>query len=170
METDAFFDNLKNHKFFYFNEKVPLISVYDDFFYSRNDYDHLSPKQRNLIQYFMVSNDFKRKLRGKYTHKNFEVAVLKPTSLGASPLREINIAVQNSDLVFVSPLGFLLWSIENNVSLDILEQLVTKTPVNLPQAKDFAYHENFYENLCKIYPKFKKLQDDNVEKHKFKRL
>lgn len=164
------FDDIDKDKFLFYDEKIPLITIYDDWFYSRNDYDHLCPNQRNYLDRFLQDQGFQRKSGQCYEKDQLSIGIIKSQSLGVSPLEEIKRSLQKYDYLVVSPMGYYLYVLNSNSDQSVLKELAQKCPINLLQAKDLSNHENFYEELLSIHPILAKIQNETKEVHKFKRV
>jgi len=164
------FDKINEDKFLFYNKNLLLITIYDDWFYSRNDYDHLCPNQRNYLDRFLSDQGFQRKSGQRYEKDRLSVGIIKSLSLGVSPLDETKRSLEKFDYLAVSPMGYYLYVLDINADQSILKQLAQKCPINLLQAKDLSNHESFYEELLRIHPILAKIQNETKEVHKFKRL
>ncbi len=163
-------NNLGRDKFIYTSPEARLITLYDDFFYSRNDYDHLCPGQRDYIRKKFLGNDFKQVSGSVFRFEDQEIAVLKSPGLGISPLSNLLMTLEKYDYVVATPLSCFLYFISQDSSDEEILRLLKKCPVNLDQAFDFTYQEDYRPRLLKSIASYKSFQAEHEASHKFKKL
>ena len=161
-------------KHIYAINELPLITVYDDNLFVRNDYDLLSSGQRQHLISFFTSHGFKqisgREMRQEKTKVNFP----KPNRMLAQPqFDEAWLNPHEDTIVPVTPTAFaeaLFYMIvrRNIESLDLIKSLIDKCPYNIELLRDISYRteiESITNSSFKELTDYQKL----VIEEKFKR-
>ncbi len=170
MELSKKIDELGKDRFIYTAPRSRVIALYDHYFYSRNDYDHLSPEQRRYITEKFLKIQFKQKSGSLFEYEDKEIGILKSPGLGISPLDNLLAALNKYDYVVGTPLSCFLYYLYNKSSGTEIFRLLKKCPVNLDQAYDFSYQQEYQARLVKNFVQYKEFQAEHEASHKFKRL
>lgn len=128
---------------------LPLITIYDDNFFVRNDYDVLSIGQRTyLIQYFQKLG-FKQ-TSGKVL-SNGKVNILLPapnSNLAVSSFSDALLSNDTSQYYCVTPTLFAETLFHQTLSKDymtvvkLLRKLIKKCPYNIEWLRDVSYRSD----------------------------
>lgn len=156
---------------------LPIVTVYDDNFFVRNDYDILSRGQRNYLINFFKPFGFKQTSGKLLTDGNTKVHFLKPQRvLALSSYRPEFNDLTDCDVYAVTPSTFAEAIFHQSLSKDeewLIEQLhrlIDKCPYNIELTRDINYRSPI-ELITK--QTFKQLMDYQAqvieEKFKFKK-
>ncbi|GAB2999930.1 hypothetical protein [Psychrosphaera aestuarii] len=134
---------------------LPLITVYDDNFFVRNDYDVLSVGQRNyLIRYFNKLG-FTQTSGKTLTKSITTLHIPKPNSnLAVSSFDERFLKFDGANYYCVTPtmfaeaLFYLTLDKQNHDVIKTLRRLIKKCPYNIEWLRDVSYHSPI-ENITK---------------------
>ncbi|WP_448564035.1 hypothetical protein [Thalassotalea ganghwensis] len=171
------YEHINADKNLYCVDKLPLVTIYDDNWYVRNDYDLLSYGQRNyLIKFFekwgarLVSG---RQM--KLNHRTIEF-----------PRPQANLAVSAFERAFIEPLTSTLYCVTptqfaqalfyQGVSLNFtrqqvierIRQLIDKCPYNIEWLRDISYRSPIESLTAETYLELTEYQKQVVNE-KFKR-
>lgn len=168
---DPYYEIFKKDKNVFVSKIYNLISVFDSVFYSRNDYEVLSPNQRNYIVKKLLENGHKQLSGSKL--QNLETKVFlnfPPTlSLGVSPIRGLQYTYNENQILILTPGGLFLYLLsEMNVGnkprfIDEMKELVSKQPINLKQIEDFTVNEPFENQFLSIKKEITEIQKNAIE-------
>jgi hypothetical protein len=170
MELSNIIEKIGKNRFLFTSSISPIITIFDHFRYSRNDYDHLSPKQRQYIAAIFTDNGLKQTSGSEFTFENKKIGIHKAPGLGVSPLDGLLRALNQYDYVVTSPMSCFLYYIYKNIAQDEVYRLIEKCPVNLDQAFDFTYQQDYRDRLMVKLEEYKNFQHDNQESHQNKRI
>lgn len=149
---------INKDKHLFMIDGLPLITVYDDNFFVRNDYDVLSIGQRNyLIEYF--SKLGLQQTSGKTLQNNdITLHIPKPNS---------NLAVSSFDQQFLSHNGRTFYCVTPTMFAEALfhltlgeppkevvktlRRLIKKCPFNIEWLRDVSYHSPIQEITKRTY-------------------
>jgi len=149
-----------------------IITVFDDIHYSGNDYEMLSPPQRNHVLEKLKAHDHKqvtgKTLKGLSTNRIVRFA---PTaSQGVSPLHEFEKHYNCEEFFVTTPGTYFLFLFrklfEDQSSTELndeIENLIQTHPVNLDQLYFFSEKDEFHLLLKGKLSHLKKLQKEAVE-------
>lgn len=140
---------------------LPLITVYDDNFFLRNDYDLLSIGQRRYLISYFESIGFRQKTGKTLTNGEVTVHIVKPNS---------NLAVSSYESWFLECDGLNYYCVTPTMLAEALfyktlplsyadvrksvRKLIKKCPYNIEWLRDISYHspleditKNSYQDL-----------------------
>ena len=166
----SFQKSLSKDKYIYIDDDLRVITVFDFHFFSRNDYDHLSPRQRKYIKTKLQELSFTQSSGSLFIKESINIFVSKSINLGVSPLPYLIKDLKKYNYVITTPTSIYLYYLSKNIEIERIKELITKCPVNLDQARDFSIDEVFYQRLLENHSSLNKLQKENEKLHKFKRL
>ena len=138
---------INKDKHLFMIEGLPLITIYDDNFFVRNDYDVLSIGQRNyLIEYF--SKLGLQQTSGKTLQNNdITLHLPKPNSnLAVSSYESKFLNADGNNYFCVTPTMFaeaiFYWTIDADYTevRKRLRRLIKKCPYNIEWLRDISYH------------------------------
>ena len=99
--------NLQHDKHMYGEGTLPLITVYDDNWFVRNDYDILSMGQRQHVQNILIKNGFKQRSGKEMYNGNISVHFPKPKRiLALSSFEEHYLEKVKNAVYVVTPTTF----------------------------------------------------------------
>lgn len=158
----------------YFLPEFCIVTVYDDNFFVRNDYDILSQGQRNYLVKFFQSFGFKQKSGKLMTNGTADIHFPKPKhTLALSAYQPIFNAQATKALYAVTPSTFaeviFYETLEKGVEwgLTQLKLLIETCPYNIELIRDINYRSPI-ETLTKQH--FNNLVDyqDKIVRDKFR--
>lgn len=153
-------NDIKSDKHLYAINDLPLVTVYDDNWFLRNDYDVLSIGQRNYVIQFFAKNGFKQKTGKtlKYLDKtvylpqpnrnlaisNFDPRFIEIPSQGSGTDAQNAGAWHNANLFVITPTMFaealFYYHVENRAAaVESVKQLINTCPYNIEWLRDIAY-------------------------------
>jgi len=170
-------DDLDKDKNLYTVERFPLITVYDDNFYVRNDYDILSRGQRQYLIDFFKQHGFKQRSGKLVTDGHFRIHFPKPKhTLALSNYVSDYQQTPVLDYYVVSPSTFaevLFYEmLERGESWGMaqLKTLIRTCPYNIELTRDINYRTPIQDITKKTYKELVDYQAAIVEEHfKFKK-
>ncbi|MBU2881097.1 hypothetical protein KO525_11590 [Psychrosphaera sp. B3R10] len=154
------FNDIKSDKNLYAISALPLVTVYDDNWFLRNDYDVLSIGQRNYIIQFFAQYGFKQKTGKTLKQLDKTVHLVQPnrnlamsnfdprfieTPPQTSSAEGLNVDALNRDNVFViTPTMFaealFYCHVEDKaLAIESVKQLINTCPYNIEWLRDIAY-------------------------------
>lgn len=155
-----------------------LISIFDDTFYSRNDYDLLNPGQRNYLIQKLTAQKHSQ-ISGKQIQHNdlgHQLRFLPSSQLGTNSLDRLKESYSQVAMFITTPGQHFLFLVEklsieqNQDYLTEIRRLIRHQPVNLPQLKDVSVSESYYPTLQKIYTDLNNYQNEMISQfHKHKK-
>ncbi|NVK25764.1 MAG: hypothetical protein HWE10_12620 [Gammaproteobacteria bacterium] len=174
MFSNALIDQLRQDKNLYYLEQYPIITVYDDNFYVRNDYDVLSRGQRLYLINFFKLYGYQQKSGKLVTDGVNNIHFPKPKhTLALSAYKSDYRQTPGEHFYVVSPSTFaevLFYEMLDKGSewgMQQLKQLIDTCPYNIELTRDINYRTPI-EDITK--QTFKELSDyqENVVAEKFK--
>lgn len=168
---------INSNKNLYRITELPLVTVYDDNLFIRNDYDVLSPGQRNYLLAFFSKHGFKQKSGKLMTNGAVNIHFPKPQSnLAVSAFEPRFIDVSNTDLYCVTPTQFaealFYFCVDGGMShdelLDELKCLINKCPFNIEWLRDISYHSPIESLTLNTFSELSDYQSAIIEE-KFKK-
>lgn len=166
--------NLQHDKHMYGNDTLPLMTIYDDNWFVRNDYDILSMGQRQYVQNVLVKNGFKLR-SGKEMYKgDISVHFPKPKRiLALSSFEEHYLENVTNATYVVTPTTFAECLFYQTVrrkenSLEAIKTLINKCPYNIELLRDISIYTEIEQITIDSYHELMRYQKAVVEK-KFKR-
>ena len=153
-----------------------LVSVYDDNYFSRNDYDMLAPGQRKYVVNFLKERQHWQKSGKVLVHEKLEQRVVfnNSPSMGVNPVNELMRIYNEDDIFVVTPLTYSIFLFEKKVEVDVagllqrLKELIEVCPFNLLQMKDLTVREPYAELTAFCASELKSFQAEIIET-RFKR-
>lgn len=150
---------LTNDKNIYYLPEFSVVTVYDDNFFVRNDYDILSHGQRQYLVKFFQQFDFKQKSGKLMTNGDINIHFPKPKhTLALSAYQPIFNHNAGKDIYAITPSTFaeviFYQSLERGVEWGIeqLKQLIDTCPYNVELIRDINYRSPI-EQLTKEHYK-----------------
>ena len=148
-----------------------IFTVFDDIHYNDNDYEMLSPPQRNQVIETLKANDHVQDT-GKTLKDNSTgriVRLVQTASQGVSPLHEFEKHYNQTDVFVTTPGTYFLFLIKqlfmkqnDETLLKELEDLITTHPVNLIQLLYHSKKDDFHLLFHDKIDHFKALQNEAV--------
>ena len=152
------FNQINKDKNLFAVDGLPLITIYDDNFFVRNDYDVLSVGQRNYLINYFVKLGFKQQSGKVLSDGKINIHLPAPNSnLAVSSFSE---ALLNNDLTqyyCVTPTLFAETLFHQTLQKDYLtvlktlRKLVKKCPYNIEWLRDVSYRSPIEEITVKRY-------------------
>jgi hypothetical protein len=137
---------ITNDKNLYYLPEFSVVTVYDDNFFVRNDYDILSHGQRNYLINFFREFSFKQKSGKLMTNGVINIHFPKPKhTLALSAYKPIFNDNATNDIYAVTPSTFaeviFHQSLEKGIDWGIeqLKQLIETCPYNIELVRDINY-------------------------------
>lgn len=161
--------------------ELPLITIYDDNFFVRNDYDILSSGQRNYLIKFFTKAGFKQKSGSVMANDTCKLVFPKPNRmLALSDFKPEYLSDKRDIFYFVTPTTFAecLYYLmlqangqtDEHTSLDKLMLLIDKCPCNLELMRDINIYSDIGKLTQKHYGELVAFQKEIVsQKYKHKR-
>lgn len=172
-----YFEYFKKDPYVRVSKLYNLITIFDASFYSRNDYEILSPPQRKYIIEKLLKTNHQQK-SGKVLQHNISKRFLKFTDnvgLGISPLDALERVYNQEDIFIVTPGTYFLFLLQKyhqyqaQEIIDEIIELIQKQPVNLQQLFDLSKYAQYKEIFAQNLPKFNTIQSQVIDqelKHK----
>ncbi|WP_371378802.1 hypothetical protein [Thalassotalea aquiviva] len=173
---------IENDKHIFALNNLPLITIYDDNFFVRNDYDILSLGQRQYLINFFIKYGFTVK-SGKLLQLN-QTNLHFPTPsrlLAVSTFAPCLLKKNNTDYYCVTPTTFaecLFYRMAKNESeqgsqaitngIEALKQLINTCPFNIEYLRDISYRNPIEQLTIQHYAMLKDYQQQVIAQ-KFKR-
>ncbi|MEE4246657.1 MAG: hypothetical protein V2I33_14700 [Kangiellaceae bacterium] len=124
----------------------PVVAVYDDSFYLRNDYDVLSTGQRHYLIKFFDKLGFRQKTGKTLVKDNITVHLPKPQSnLATSAFDKKYLSADPFNLYCLTPTQFaevLFYDHQRLGEIELLQRLkslIDKCPFNIEWLRDISY-------------------------------
>ncbi len=149
------FDAINKDKNLFAIQGLPLITVYDDNFYVRNDYDILSVGQRTYLINYFKKLGFDQ-VSGKTLQKG-EVTIHLPkpnSNLAVSSFDPSFLCSDNKNYYCITPTMFAECLFYKELEQDYmthlktLRRLIKKCPYNIEWLRDISYNSTI-ENITK---------------------
>lgn len=155
---------------------LPLVTIYDDNWFVRNDYDVLSIGQRNYLIQFFTKQGFKQISGRCLSDGNIKLHFPKPSrNLAQSEFDEKYLIDNGSDFYLLTPTQFaeviFFRAITNNESsLSAIYQLIDKCPFNIEWLRDISYRSPIETITLSSYNTLMTYQKSVIaEKFKYKK-
>tara|TARA_Y100000385_G_C12769579_1_gene498691 strand:- start:71 stop:583 length:513 start_codon:yes stop_codon:yes gene_type:complete len=161
---------LGEDKFIYTSSKFRLITIFDEFYQKRNDFDHLTPEQRRYLTTKFLASGIKQDSGSVFSFEGKSIKLLKSVGIRVNPLKSLIPALEKNNYLVVTPLTCFLYYLSLKASEDDIFGLLKKCPVNLKQAIDFALKEDYGPYLKENMAHYKDLQAEYEINHKYKKL
>lgn len=161
-------------KHLYAVDGLPLLTVYDDNWFVRNDYDVLSSGQRQHIQHVLAQQGFSQKTGKTMQCKNIVVEFPTPRHiLALSSFQPHFLMPAPTIITAITPTTFaetLFYQMleEDTRNLNNLKQLIDKCPYNIELLRDISINSPIESLTAQSYHTLVAYQADIVER-KFKR-
>ncbi|MDU0112863.1 hypothetical protein RT723_07595 [Psychrosphaera aquimarina] len=154
--------------------EYPLVTIYDDNLFVRNDYDVLSFGQRKYLINFFSNNGYTQSSGKKLTNLDKTIHFLGPSSnLAVSSFQPEFLNDNKHHAYCVTPTMFAevicnKWANTNETkALNQLFRLIQTCPYNIEWLRDISYRSEI-ENFTKFYyPRLLTFQQKTINK-KFK--
>ncbi len=168
---------LLEDKNLYYLPEFSVVTVYDDNFFVRNDYDILSRGQRNYLINFFKTFNFKQKSGKLMTNGQQNIHFPKPKhTLALSAYQNQFNTRANSDIYAVTPSTFaevlFYESLERGKDWGMaqLKLLIETCPYNIELIRDINYRTPIEQITKQEYKKLVEYQEQVVkQKFKFKK-
>lgn len=158
------------------SQHYSLITVYDDNLFIRNDYDMLTPSQRNYIVKFALQAQFKQ-VKGTLLQRGDEkLHMPRPaSSLACSTFQSKYLARDPKQWYAITPTGYaecVFYDMENigvDEGVARLINLIQKCPFNIEWLRDISYGSPIEEVTRYCYTALTGYQKDIIAsrfKHK----
>ena len=170
MEVTEILDKIGKDKFIFYSPMSSLITIYDDYIFHRNDYDHLSTRQRSYISKKFLEHGLKQTSGSTFEYGENVVGIQKSIGLGINPIRSLLGVLEKYDYVVATPLSCFLYLISSDAHEDEIYRLLKKCPVNLEQAYNLSGQEEYLPRLERSIAQYREFQSANEATHKFKEL
>ena len=170
-------DAIEKDKNLYHLTQYPMITVYDDNFFVRNDYDILSHGQRNYLIKFFNRFGFKQKSGKLMTNGNVNIHFPKPKhTLALSGYQAAFNEAPNTDFYAVTPSTFaeaIFYEIQSRGEPWVTEQLqslIQTCPYNIELTRDINYRTPIEQITKQLYQPLLDFQQTVIDtKFKFKK-
>lgn len=177
MWDDKITDAINKDKNLYHLPQYPIVTVYDDNFFVRNDYDILSHGQRNYLIKFFNQFNFTQKSGKLMTNGEVNIHFPKPKhTLALSGYQSEFNEQPKSHYYAVTPSTFaevLFHELENKGEEWVVEQLhalIETCPYNIELTRDINYRTQIETPTKKLYQPLLDFQQQVIEaKFKFKK-
>ncbi len=158
-------------------EGLPLITVYDDNFFVRNDYDVLSVGQRNYLIKFLGKAGYRQTSGRTLSKGDLNIQIQTPNSNLAISSYNSNFNAESSSLIYcVTPTMFaeaLFYKTLGKDHLHIireLRKLIKVCPFNIEWLRDISYRSPIEQVTKATYDELMSFQRFIVQKRfKFKK-
>jgi len=161
----------------YCRHELPLITVYDDNWFLRNDYDVLSPGQRNYLISFFQKHGFSLATGKTLVKQEVTIHLPRPqANLAISAFDEAFIEPSNTHFHCVTPTQFaeaLFYRCANksgalDTLVEELRTLIETCPYNIEWLRDISYHSPIEQITIDTYSTLMSFQKEVIES-KFKK-
>lgn len=163
-----------NDKNLYALDQLPLITIYDDNWFVRNDYDVLSVGQRQYLVNFFKANDFVQTSGREMKQNKTKVVFPKPNHILAQPqFDELWLTPVHDIIIPVTPTAYaealFYLTVRNDITtLDLLKSLIDKCPFNIELLRDISYRTEIEAITANSFKELTDYQSLVIEE-KFKR-
>lgn len=174
--SDSLFTAITADKHLYALAELPILTVYDDNLFVRNDYDILSRGQRNYVIEFLKKLGFKLRSGSSLSDGIVEIQLVKPKRVLALSSYESKFNQSSDNTIWViTPSTFAevlfhaLVSQQNN-DLTTIKQLINVCPYNIELIRDINYRTDIETITKSSFDELMAYQKQVIEeKFKFKR-
>ena len=174
MFEQTFAQAIADDKNLYFLPEFSIVTVYDDNFFVRNDYDILSRGQRNYLINFFKQFGLKQKSGKLMTDGTFNIHFPKPKhTLALSAYQQSFNDKAEQDVHAVTPSTFAEVIFHESLTKGIewgltqLKQLIETCPYNIELTRDINYRSPIEELTKSHYQSLVEYQD-KIIKQKFR--
>ncbi|MAG77249.1 MAG: hypothetical protein CL811_10885 [Colwelliaceae bacterium] len=170
------FEHIKKDKNLYSTPQIPALTVYDDNWFVRNDYDVLSVGQRNYVINYLTGKGFKQKSGRSLVNGDITVHFPRPQSnLAVSAFQPEFVTFNSKDYYCLTPTQFAEALCYRSVNIGLceqdlasqLKQLIDKCPYNIEWLRDISYRTIIESITAKQFSELMAYQAE-VVKAKFK--
>ena len=167
-------EQINRDKHLYAVAELPLVTIYDDNWFVRNDYDVLSFGQRQYLVNYFTKQGFVQKRGQLLSGEKVDVHLPKPNRLLAmSGFEQQYLVNQNQDIYCVTPTVFAealfrLYLGDQDSQLCAVKALIDKCPYNIEWLRDVSVNTDIEQVTIETYHDLMRYQKRVVEK-KFKR-
>ncbi|MFD2165141.1 hypothetical protein ACFSJY_02600 [Thalassotalea euphylliae] len=158
MEHDLIaIETLNKDKHLYAVAELPLITIYDDNWFVRNDYDVLSPGQRKYMVDFFVKKGFKQKSGRLLNKGDINIHLPKPQRLLAmSGFEDGYLNSSGHELYCVTPTTFAealfrLYQGDFQSQIDAVKLLIDKCPYNIEWLRDISAYSPIEQSTIESF-------------------
>lgn len=163
---------INQDKNLYCRDDLPIVTIYDDNWFLRNDYDVLAPGQRNYLINFFKTQGFEQ-TSGKILKKG-EVIINLPRplrNLAISAYQSTFIEDSETEIFCVTPTQFaealFYRAVRQNDSLETLisqlKELIETCPYNIEWLRDISYHSPIEQLTLDTYSLLTAFQKETIE-------
>lgn len=167
-------NDISKNKNLYAINQLPLVTVYDDNWFVRNDYDLLSFGQRKYLIDYFVKQGFTLQ-SGQLLMKNDEsIYLLKPNRLLAMSNFQQNFLINDKKQYYcVTPTTFAetlfkLFQGDSHAQITAVKGLINKCPYNIEWLRDISIHSDIEQVTSSSFDELMDYQK-TVVADKFKR-
>ena len=161
----------------YASPHYPLLTIYDDNLFIRNDYDALTPGQRRYIIAFAEKQGFKQTRGTEMTGPAGKLYLPRPaSSLACSVFKEEYLVQSDSAWHCITPTGYAeaifydMPNIGSDEGIVRIKALIDKCPFNIEWLRDISYGSPIAKSTAYFYEELMAYQKDVIaEKFKNKR-
>ncbi len=139
-------DAISQDPHLYASEFYPLLTIYDDNLFIRNDYDVLTPGQRRYIIGFAEKHGFKQTRGTEMSGPAGKLYLPRPaSSLACSVFKEVYLTPSTDAWYCITPTGYAetifhdMYRIGSDEGLVRLKALIDKCPFNIEWLRDISY-------------------------------
>lgn len=162
---------------FYASEHYPLLTIYDDNLFVRNDYDVLTPGQRKYIIAFAEKQGFKQTRGTEMTGPSGKLYLPRPaSSLACSVFKEAYLVPSNDAWHCITPTGYaetIFYDMPNiglKEGMARLKVLIDKCPFNIEWLRDISYGSPIAQSTAYCYEELMAYQKEVIaEKFRHKK-
>lgn len=170
-----FYSQINADKHLYSVESLPLVTIYDDNLFVRNDYDVLSIGQRNYLIQFFQQHGFKQKTGKTMTNGEKTIHFPRPQSnLAVSAYDDILKEPDANNLYCLTPTQFAevlfhtMLQEEQAKLVSAIKALINKCPYNIEWLRDISYHSKIEQVTIDTFSELTQYQKQVIEQ-KFKK-
>ena len=170
---DTLKEIFKSDKYVRVSSLFNIITIFDSNNYHTNDYEILSKAQREHIGSILEENGYSLETGTSYVHKktNQKLRFITTSTLGVSPLYELEYQLNEHDVFIVTPGTYFLYLLarftetKRSGIFDEMMNLIETHPVNLKQLLNYSRHESFYSYFKNNIDIFLKHQNHSIQKN-----
>ena len=140
------FHHINKDPHLYASEHYPLITVYDDNMFIRNDYDALTPGQRRYIIAFAEKHGLQQTRGTEMTGASGKLYLPRPaSSLACSVFDEKYLSPSHKAWYAITPTGYAeaifydMPNIGSDEGIKRIKALIEKCPFNIEWLRDISY-------------------------------
>jgi len=140
------FTLIDNDPHIYASKHYPLLTIYDDNLFIRNDYDVLTPGQRRYVINFAEQSGFKQTRGTELKSPIGKILLPRPaSSLACSVFNAVYLNPVSDVWYCITPTGYAetifydMFTIGSDEGLRRLKALIDKCPYNIEWLRDISY-------------------------------